>query len=515
MTQVSPLKFFSLLRWLDGQPLLNVIEDYRQRIFTDALYTFDATGRPRYNLVLCGRAKKNWKTADLVLAALYKLLAWKSDGGNQCFILANDLDQANDDFSLAKKLIESRDPKTLWLKSLNSILNDELVIKQKVIERRDGRGFLEILPAGDIVGSHGKTFLFCAFDEIHGYRTWDILEALAHDPTRHDSVQWITSYASIYHRPGVPLFDLFARGKSGKDRRMFFSWYAGDFTTDKTCESLPPEDKANPSRKSWGDDDYVEQQRGRLPSHKFRRLHLNLGGAPEGSAYSAEKIMDSVERGVTARLPVAGVSYQAFVDMSGGSSDDACLAIAHRDADGKAILDRVLNQGQRPPFDPMVAVKRFLAVLKDYHISNVTGDAYAGETFVSAFTNLGIGYVVSQLSRSEIYESIEPHFNAGKIVLLDEPELESQFLGLIWRGGKIDHANGEPDDWSNTCAGAVHKVMDGGALNLNLMLGGGRRAVNGNRDWHNQGVSDRGIDERVPGAGTVTVRINGGGRFDW
>jgi hypothetical protein len=28
-------------------------------------------GRPRYNLILSGRAKKNWKTADLMIAALY------------------------------------------------------------------------------------------------------------------------------------------------------------------------------------------------------------------------------------------------------------------------------------------------------------------------------------------------------------------------------------------------------------------------------------------------------------
>jgi hypothetical protein len=260
--QRPPLAFFKLLRWLDGQPLLNVIEPYRQEIFTQGLYSFDATGRSLYNLVLCGRAKKNWKTADLVLAALYKLLCWESVGGNQCYILANDLDQADDHLALAKKLIESRDPKTPWLKPLNQLLNDELVIKQRTIERKDGKGFLEILPAGDIKGSHGKVYLFCGFDEIHGYKNWDILEALAHDPTRHDSVQWITSYASIYHRPGVPLFDPFARGKSSKDKRMYFSWFAGDYTTDKSCENLSPEEKANPSRMSWGSDDYLETERG-------------------------------------------------------------------------------------------------------------------------------------------------------------------------------------------------------------------------------------------------------------
>jgi phage terminase large subunit-like protein len=155
--QTNPLKFFSKLKWIDGRPLQGVIEPYRQKIFTDALFTFDANGRPRRNLVLTGRAKKNWKSADLILAALYRLLAWKSLGGNQCYALANDLDQANDNLELAKKIVEVNPP-----------IKDFVAIKQKLIERRDGRGFFEILPAGDVVGTHGKTYLFVGFDEIHG-----------------------------------------------------------------------------------------------------------------------------------------------------------------------------------------------------------------------------------------------------------------------------------------------------------------------------------------------------------
>src|SRR4030095_12772702 len=255
----------------------------------------------------------------------------------------------------------------------------------------------------------------------------------------------------------------------GRDKRMCFSWYAGDYTTDSACESLLPEERANPSRKSWGDDDYIATEQGRLPSHKFRRLHLNLPGSPEGSAYSAEKIMDSVDRNVAVRLPEPGITYQAFVDPSGGSSDDMACAIGHKDLDGKFILDRIVNQGQRPPFDPMAVVAKFAAVLKAYHISGVTGDHYGGESFPAAFTNAGISYAVSELTKSEIYEACEPHFNAGKIVLLDVQELESQFLGLVWRGNKIDHPNGEHDDWSNACAGVIHKVMAGVGLALSLL----------------------------------------------
>ncbi len=248
------MKFFSLLKWLDGRPL--VIEPYRKHIFSQALFSFNANGAPLYNLVLAGRAKKNWKTADLILAALYRLLAWQTGGGNECYILANDLGQAGDDLDLAKKLIR-----------VNPILENTVEVKREVIERKDGQGFLEILPAQDVAGAHGKTYLFCGFDEIHEYRNWDLFEAMQLDPTRLDAMMWITSYASIYHRPGVPLFDLLAGGWNGKDTRMFFSWYASDRTTDPDFENALPEDRANPSRNSWNDPGYLEQQQRRLPAH--------------------------------------------------------------------------------------------------------------------------------------------------------------------------------------------------------------------------------------------------------
>ena len=454
------MKFFSLLKWLDGRPL--VIEPYRERIFSQALFSFNANGAPLYNLVLAGRAKKNWKTADLILAALYRLLAWKTGGGNECYILANDLGQAGDDLELAKKLIR-----------INPILEKAVEVKRKVIERRDGLGFLEILPAQDVAGTHGKTFLFCGFDEIHEYRNWDLFEAMQLDPTRVDAMMWITSYASIYHRPGVPLFDICAAGWREEDPRMCFSWYASDRTTDPNFEDGTPEDRANPSCGSWNDSGYLEQQQRRLPAHKYRRLHLNLPGTPEGSAFSAEKVMEAVERGVRVRLPLPEVNYTAFVDMSGGSNDDATLAIAHKDAESRAVLDLLADQGQRPPFDPRKAVERFAGILRDYRIASVTGDNYAGQTFAQDFQAHGHSYRVSELKKSQLYEALEPKLNAGHVVLLDHPSLESQLLGLVWKGGKIDHASGEHDDFANAAAGAIHKVFTKATLEHAMPIGVG------------------------------------------
>jgi hypothetical protein len=322
-------------------------------------------------LGLFGRAKKNWKTTDLILAASYRFLAWPSDKGNDCFVLANDEQQAGDDLSLAKKLIAA-----------NPILAAEVKVNAKTIERRDGRGALQILPARDVVGVHGKTYTFAGFDEIHGYRSHDLFEALAPDPTRHDALVWITSYAGIRHAPGIPLYDLMQAGKRGDDPRLFFSWYGGDFTTDPALADAEPERRANPSLASWGDDGYLAQQRRRLPTHKFRRLHLNLPGAPDGAAFDGDRVMGAIVTGRKAVAREEGVRYRAFVDMSGGSSDDAVLAIAYFDAARRvAVLCQLISQTGAPPFNPRGAVRKFAAELKAWGIARVTGDAYAGQTF--------------------------------------------------------------------------------------------------------------------------------------
>lgn len=442
-SSLTPWALFSRLRWLDGRPMLSVIEPYRRHLFDKFAEWDEQHDRYRYNLGLFGRAKKNWKTADAMFQAIYALMA-DSPNGNQVLVVANDEGQADDDLTLAKKIVAA-----------NPLLDQWLLVKKSIIERRDGRGFIEILPAQDAIGAHGKTYRLLVIDEIHGYRNWDLLEALAPDPTRRDTQIWITSYATLFHRPGVPLFDLLQQARAGTDPRMLFSWYAADYCTDPDFADKSPEERANPSMASWGNPDYLAQQQRRLPAHKYRRLHLNLPGLPEGSAYQPEPVMDAIARGVRVRNPEPGVGYYAFVDMSGGSSDDAALAIGHRDANGCAVLDCLQDQGARPPFDPNAAVARFAQTLKSYRVSRVCGDRYAGETFRRQFEGHGIGYDVSDRTKSELYEALEPLLNGHGVSLLDVPTLEQQLLGLAWRGGRIDHANGEHDDYANAAAGAV------------------------------------------------------------
>lgn len=444
---LAPLELLARMVWLDGRPLLPMVEPYRRRLFEE-FFAVDATGHPRYNLGLFGRAKKNNKTLDLIVAAFTAVTA-DSPQGSQVRIVANDEDQAGDDLDLAKKLVK-----------VNPLLDATLVIKRDRIERRDDGGFIEVLPAKDAIGAHGKTFKLLCIDEVHGYRDWDLLEALAPDPTRRDAQTWITSYASIYHRPGAPLFDLLRIAKAGTDPRMLFSWYAADFSTDPDYADATPEQRANPSMGGWDNPSYLAEQQRRLPSHKYRRLHLNLPGLPDGAAYTAEAVMEAVDRGVSARPALSGVRYFAFADMSGGSSDDATLAITHVDAGGRAVLDRVINQGAPTPFDPMRAVLRFADVLREYHIRDIQLDAYGGLTFKRAFETLGLRALATKRSTSDQYEDFEPILNSGRAVLLDVSTLEQQLLGLVWRGQRITHNPGQHDDWATSAVGAILRALD-------------------------------------------------------
>jgi hypothetical protein len=291
---------------------------------------------------------------------------------------------------------------------------------------------------------------------MHGARDYGLLEALKLDPSRPDALMWITTYDALVHRPGIPVYDFLQRGKAGDDEQMYFSWYSGDFCTDPEFADLPPEQRANPSMASWGNPGYLAQQRRRLPTNRFRRLHLNLGGQMEGAFFNGDAVQACVAPGRRFLTPKLGISYRGFVDMAGGSGDEAVLGLAHPDeGTGRAVLDLLVTQTGKPPYNPRTAVRKFCGVLKEYRLSEVTGDAYAGETFRADFAEAGIGYRVAQLTKSEMYEQLEPKINAGEVELLDEPTLIDQLLGLVMRGTKIDHVSGEHDDRINAAAGAL------------------------------------------------------------
>ena len=125
----------------DGRPLLDTMAEYRRKPHSDALDAVGQDGLPAFNFVFAGRAKKNDKSTDIGLAALYKLVIPKSVQGNNGYLVANDEDQAGDDLDLIRKLI-----------AVNPQLKSVLQPYKGEVRRKDDRGVLKILPARDVAG---------------------------------------------------------------------------------------------------------------------------------------------------------------------------------------------------------------------------------------------------------------------------------------------------------------------------------------------------------------------------
>ena len=176
------------------------------------------------------------------------------------------------------------------------------------------------------------------------------------------------------------------------------------------------------------------------------------------SFVSREIIDASVVTGRFELPPVPSVRYSAFVDPSGGSSDSMTLAIGHGGADGRVIVDAVRER--RPPFSPEDCVAEFAGLLKAYGVRTVTGDRYAGEWPRERFRVAGITYELSDRPKSDLYRDVLPLLNSGKVELLDNSRLITQFCNLerrTARGGRdsIDHPPSMHDDLANAVAGAV------------------------------------------------------------
>jgi hypothetical protein len=171
----------------------------------------------------------------------------------------------------------------------------------------------------------------------------------------------------------------------------------------------------------------------------------------------AETVAAAIETGVSVRAMLAGMGYVAFTDPSGGSSDSFTLAIAHAEGE-RVVLDFIGER--RAPFSPSSVVEEFAGVLKEYRLSRVTGDRYAGAWPTESFAAHGITYQPSELNRSELYLATLPLLNSGRVALLDNQRMATQFVGLerrTSRSGKdtVDHGRGGHDDVANAVAGAL------------------------------------------------------------
>jgi hypothetical protein len=210
----------------------------------------------------------------------------------------------------------------------------------------------------------------------------------------------------------------------------------------------------NPSVPQSYIDQHVADDPTRAAAEYFAKFRSDLE-----SFVLREAVEACISVGVRERPPARGVSYAAFCDPSGGSSDSMTLCIGHNDfARNRIVIDCLRERA--PPFSPETVVEEFSRLLKSYGIASITGDKYAGLWPIEQFGRFNIYYDSSAAPKSSLYTDLLPLINSARIELLDHPKLMNQLLGLerrTARSGKdsIDHAPGQHDDLINSVAGVA------------------------------------------------------------
>jgi hypothetical protein len=205
-------------------------------------------------------------------------------------------------------------------------------------------------------------------------------------------------------------------------------------------------------------DEAIEEDAAKAKAEWLAEFRDDIGGW-----LPFELIEQAVDRGLTVRPRATHrtVHYTSFCDPSGGARDSFTCAIAHQE-NSIAVLDCVIEI--RAPFNSISATQQIADLLKSYGITSTVGDRYAAQWTIDAFASFGIRYQHSERDRSAIYSDCAPLFTSGRVKLLDNKRLVSQFASLERRThpsgrDRVDHGPGGSDDVCNAAAGALVRAI--------------------------------------------------------
>ena len=159
------------------------------------------------------------------------------------------------------------------------------------------------------------------------------------------------------------------------------------------------------------------------------------------------------------------IVYHAAIDVSGGRSDAAACAVAHREGQ-RVIVDGCWRIPA--PHDPAHVAKQFAEDLARYGLTHAVADQYGAELSRVLYAEAGLSLVSAVATRSDAYLKLLPLLTTGRIELPPEPRLRSELLGLERRTGRngkdtVDHRPGAHDDLANAVALAAWAASRGGA----------------------------------------------------
>lgn len=252
-------------RWA-GEPF--VLEKWqREEILRPLFGTLRADGRRWYREALIGIPRKNGKSELAAGIALYGLVA-DDEFGAEVYSVAGSREQARIVFKTASDMVRA-----------SPLLRAMTRIYRNAIEVPETGAIYRVL-AADADLQHGLNPHMAVVDEYHVHRNADQYEALRTGTAARRQPLIVTITTAGAMKEG-PAYNLYQRGLSGTDGRMFFYWRSAPESTELGDKKSWQE--ANPA--SWVTNEFLEDQMRSLPEGTFRRLHLNQWWEQDGTGW--------------------------------------------------------------------------------------------------------------------------------------------------------------------------------------------------------------------------------------
>lgn len=401
------------------------LEDWQRETLSQA-FERDEKGNLKFNLILLSVPKKNGKTTILSACILWALFAHTPHAEVYC--LSGDKDQAKLSFDKVVKMIMR-----------NPLLRDASKITRNEIHVPDTESVFKVLST-DAPTNHGTEASFVAMDEIWQFEGAkdeagrELWYAMTHTPTR-ESITMVTTYAGS--TTSSLLYELYEKGMKKSDPKMYMFW---------SHENLS----------KWIDDDYLKQQRMRLPAHIFQRLHENRWTQGANAFLSKQEVSQCIDDVLKPQLSgKPKTQYYLAVDL-GLVRDRTVLTICHKDlTDNLVYLDFIKTyQGSKShPVNIVDVEQDIIWAHNNFNVKKAIFDPWQLKGSAQKLMRMGVRveeFNFTSNSIQKLSQNLYYLFHNGLIRVFPHEKLEDELLNLNAEektyGWRIDHKSGKFSD---------------------------------------------------------------------
>lgn len=393
-----------------------VLEDFQKKMLREIFQTKDKNGLRKYTLAMVGIPKKNGKSTLASGVALYMLYADVPNA--EVYGIAGDKDQAKIIFNMTSKAIER-----------NPILLESARIYKDSIEIPSTGSIYKVLSA-DAPTAHGLNPTAVIADECHVFKNSDLFDALTYSPVRKEPLYFYISYAGTDFNS--PLYKLYKIGMQKKDPHMYFFW------SEKNLSS-------------WVTEEYLAQQRMRLPAGVYQRLHENKWVQGENSFLQADEVEACKDYILKPQLTgKENAKYYLAVDL-GLTRDRTVLTVCHFNPEDNLVYLDYVRTFQGSKKNPVLISDVEEAIMACNQSFNIVKNIFDPWQMKGTSERLRRRIKVEEFnftsnSIQKLSQNLYYLFHNGLIKIFPHKMLEEELLSLNAEeksyGWRLDHKSG-------------------------------------------------------------------------